>query len=126
MHPNEERLHDIYERIAADIAGVLAMCDDAITFHVPGRTPFSGVHTKADFRDWLGKMEEIAGGTFGEKVVEIIANDEHGVVLLDQWLVRHGRRTDYRAEHIWDFRDGVLMRFRERFGDEEAFNQVWT
>ena len=126
MHPNEQLLRDVYERVSTDAAGVLALCDDAITFHVPGTAPFSGVHTKADFTDWLNKMSEIAAGTFGERTVEIVANDEHGVVLLDHWLERNGARIEYRVEHIWEFRDGVMTRFRERFCNEEAFSRAWS
>ena len=40
-HPNEDILANLYQRFArGELAGVFALCDDAIEFHVPGSTPF--------------------------------------------------------------------------------------
>lgn len=127
MHPNEQFLKELYEKFAkGDVPGFLAMCDDSITFAVPGATPFSGTHSKADFTEWIGKVMEISGGTFGESPVAIIANDEHGVVLLDHWLERDGKRIEYRVDHIWDIKDGKVTKFVERAGSEQEFNRAWS
>jgi ketosteroid isomerase-like protein len=127
QHPAEKLLADLYDKFATgDVNGFLAMCHDDIEFHVPGSVPFSGVHTKATFGDWIGKVMQICGGTFGERPVEIIANDDHGVVILDHWLERDGRRIEYRVDHIWEMRDGKMSRFRERPGNEAEFNAAWS
>jgi ketosteroid isomerase-like protein len=128
VHPSEELLHQAYECFArGDTPAFLALCDDAITFHqVPGTTPFSGTHTKADFADWIGTVMQICGGSFGERPVVIVANDEHGVVDLDHRLERDGRRIEYRVDHIWGIGGGKLTSCVERPGDEDAFNRAWS
>jgi ketosteroid isomerase-like protein len=126
MHPSEKLLTDLYARFATgDMAGVLAMCDDSITFTVPGTTPFSGMHTKATFGDWIGKVMQICAGQFRETAVDIIANDDHGIVVLDHFVGRHGKEQYYRVDHIWGIRNGKLTSFIERPGDEEQFNRIW-
>ena len=77
-HPNEERIAKLYDHFArGEFEKVLAMCSDDITFAVPGTTPFSGIHTKATFKDWIGKVWSISSGTFREVPKQIIANDHH-------------------------------------------------
>ncbi len=126
-HANETvlvRAYDCFSR--GDMPGFLALCEDDIEFHVPGRTPFSGTHTKTDFAEWMGQVMTISGGTFGEKPVDLIANDEHGVAILDHWLERDGKRIEYRTDHIWQFRNGKLSRWEERPGNEAEFNRAWS
>ena len=127
MHPKEQLLQDLYEKFGkGDLDGMLALCTDDITFHIPGATPFSGVHNRAGFLGVVGKVMEISGGSFGEKPYAIIANDEHGVALLEHWLTRDGRRIEYRTDHIWQFRGDKCSRWEERPGDEDAFNRAWS
>lgn len=127
QHPNEARLAQIYSLFATgQFPAVLDMCADDITFTVPGTTPYSGTHTKATFPDWLAKVWSISGGTFREIPYRMIANDDHGVVLLDHYLTRAGRELHYRVNHIWQIRDGVFTGWEEWPGDEEAFNQAWS
>lgn len=126
-HPNEDLLAETYACFSrGDMPGFLALCDDDIKFDVPGRTPFSGIHTKADFAEWIGKVMEISNGTFGERPVHLIANDDHGVAILEHWLERDGRRIEYRTDHIWEFRNGKLSSWQERPGNEEEFNRAWS
>ncbi|MDP9235959.1 MAG: nuclear transport factor 2 family protein [Chloroflexota bacterium] len=127
MHANEMMLRDLYGRFArGDMEGVLALCHDDITFVVPGKTSFSGTHTKATFPVWIGKVMEVCGGDFREEAVDIIANDEHGIVVLDHFVGRAGKRISYRTDHIWGIRGGKCTSFLERPGDEEQFNRAWT
>jgi ketosteroid isomerase-like protein len=126
-HSNETLLTEVYARFArGDIPGFLALCDDSIQFKVPAGTPFSGVHTKADFSEWIGKVMEISKGTFGERPVHLIANDEHGVAILEHCLERDGKRIEYRTDHIWQFRNGKLSGWEERPGNQEEFNRAWS
>src|SRR5688500_6875413 len=99
-HPNEDRLEKLYECFATGAFDqVLAMCYDNITFTVPGETPFSGVHTKTDFKEWIGKVWAISGGTFREVPYGIVANDYRGMVLLTHSLTRDGKEVRYRTVH---------------------------
>lgn len=127
QHPSEKLLAELYERFAkGDIEGVLAMCRDDIKFTVPGKAPLSGVYDKQVFVQLIGLVMQISAGTFGEKLVDIIANDYHGVAVLDQWLERDGKRIEYRTDHIWGIEDGKITSWEERPGNQEEFNRAWS
>jgi ketosteroid isomerase-like protein len=127
VHANEKLLQDAYAAFGrGDIPAYLDMCDDAMTWTVPGTTPFSGTQTKATFMDWIGKVMQICGGKFGETPVLIVANDDHGVVVLDHWMERDGQRHEYRVDHIYDIRNGTFTHFIERPGNETEFNRIWS
>ena len=127
LHPNEEGLSRLYDHFSkGEFESVLKLCSDDITFTVPGHTPFSGVHTKADFTDWIGMVWTISGGTFREVPYRIVANVRAGVVLLLHSLTREGRELRYRTVHVWEIRDGLFTRWEEWPGDEEASTTVWS
>jgi hypothetical protein len=73
---------------------------------VPGAAPVAGSYTKATFPDLVMKVMGISAGTFGEALVDVVANDDHAVVILDQWMVRDGQRIEYRSDHIWGIKNG--------------------
>ncbi len=125
-HPNEERLAALYDLFKkGKFDEVLAMCEDTITFIVPGKTSFSGVHTKSTFGDWVMKIGTISNGTFREVPYNITANDNEGVVLLDHFLIRRGKEYHYRVAHLWGIQNGKFTRWEEWPGDETAFNSSW-
>ncbi len=126
-HRNEDRLARLYDLFATgQFAAVLSMCADDITFTVPGKTPFSGIQTKATFQNWIEQVWSISEGSFREIPYRIIANDQHGVVLLDHYLTRQGREIHYRVSHIWQIRDDLFSAWEEWPGDEDAFTAAWT
>jgi hypothetical protein len=46
---------------------------------------------------------EGSGGTFREEVVDVFANDDHGVLLLLHTFERDGVHREYRTAHIIEF-----------------------
>ena len=122
LHPNEERLSRLYDHFSkGGFESVLKLCTDDITFTVPGHTPFSGVHTKANFAGWISMVWTISGGRFRKVPYWIVANERTGVVLLLHSLTPEGRELRYRIVHLWEIRDGLFTRWEEWPGDEEAF-----
>jgi ketosteroid isomerase-like protein len=126
-HPSEDLLREMYACFArGDIPAYLDHCDDSITFTVPGSTSFSGTHTKATFGDWIGKVMVLCGGQFRENVVDVFANDDHAVVVLDHFVTRDGKDYYYRVDHIYGLKDGKATSFLERPGNEDEFNKIWS
>ena len=55
---------------------------------------------------------EMTGGTFRNEIHDILANDEHGVVLVESSAQRpDGRSWTGRVAHIWHLRDGKSTEF---------------
>ena len=95
-HPTEDRLRRLYASFAGgNLAGFLAGCTDDVTFTVPGDTAGSGVFTKDSFVEWITGVIGMTGGTFREDVLDVFANDEHGVLLLHHTFDRDGRPRAY-------------------------------
>jgi ketosteroid isomerase-like protein len=125
-HPNEESLRELYATFArGDLEGFLAGCTDAVTFTVPGDTPGSGRFTKSTFVDWITGVLGQTGGTFREDVLDVFANDDHGILLLHHSFQRDGKPRDYNTAHIVTFRDGLIQTWEERPGSLDEFEDAW-
>ena len=125
-HPNEDRLRDLYAIFAkGDLQGFLDGCTDDVTFHIPGRTPGSGVFTKAAFPEWITGVLGATGGTFQEHVLDVYANDDHGVLLLHHEFDRDNVHRSYETAHACILRDGRIARWEERPGSLAEFEAAW-
>jgi len=125
-HPNEDRLRDLYAKFAAgDIEGFLSGCTGDATFTVPGQAAVSGEFTKATFVDMIGPVIERSGGTFQEDVLDVFANDEHGVVLLLHRFEREGLLREYRTAHVVDLKNGAIASWMEHPGSVREFEDAW-
>ena len=125
-HPNEDRLRALYAAFAkGDLQAFLDGCTDDVTFTVPGDTPGSGTFTKATFMDWITGVLGQTGGTFQEHVLDVFANDEHGVLLLVHSFDRGGAHYEYQTAHLVAFRDGKIARWTEHPGSMREFEAAW-
>ena len=125
-HPNEDRLRALYATFAkGDLPGFLAGCTDDVTFHVPGNTSQSGTFTKASFVDWITSVMGATGGTFREDVLDVFANNEHGVLLLHHEFDRANGHRAYETTHVVEFRDGQISAWREHPGSLSEFEAAW-
>lgn len=125
-HPHEETLRTVYDAFAkGDIETVMGLYTDDIQFHVSGRSPVSGSYSgKDEVLGLYGKMVELSGGTFRVEALDILANDEHGVVLTMERGQRDGKTLENRAVHVWEMRDGKCAQFRGY--NEEIWDEFWS
>jgi ketosteroid isomerase-like protein len=125
-HPNETTLRDLYAVFAkGDIPGFLDGCTDDVSFSVPGAAAVSGEFSKDTFGELLAPVMERSAGTFQEDVLDVFANDEHGVLLLFHHFERDGAPQAYRTAHIIGFRDGKIASWEEHPGSMAEFEAAW-
>ena len=125
-HPNEDRLRALYATFAkGDLPGFLDGCTDDVTFTVPGNTPASGVFRKDTFIEWISGVLGQTGGTFQEHVLDVFANDEHGILLLHHEFDRDGAHREYDTAHACQLRDGRISAWEERPGSLREFEEAW-
>jgi ketosteroid isomerase-like protein len=125
-HPNEAMLRAAYAAFArGEFDGFLEHCTDDVTFVVPGSLPLSRTYTKATFMDLVGFVGSVAGTTFREDIVECVANDDHGVLVLDHSFERDGRPVGYRTDHLVTLRGGKIASWLERPGSLPEFEAAW-
>jgi ketosteroid isomerase-like protein len=118
MHPNEELVRAGYESfVTGDMTAVANLLDPDVVWHVAGASPLAG-----DYKGHEGvfgfftKVVEMTGGTIRIGAREILASDDHAVVLTtttatrgDRVLDDHGvavfRIVDGKAVEVWAFAD---------------------
>jgi len=125
-HANEDTLRTVYEAFAkGDVATVMGLFTDDIKYHISGRSLVSGDYSgKDEVLGFFGKLMGLSGGTFQVEVLDILANDEHGVALTMERGQRDGKTLENRAVHVWDIRDGKCARFRGY--NEEGWDEFWS
>ncbi|MGZ8566532.1 MAG: nuclear transport factor 2 family protein [Actinomycetota bacterium] len=107
-HPNAEALRKGYAAFAAgDMATVSSLFADGITWHQAGNGPLSGDSVGKDaVFGVFAKLAELTAGTFRQQIHDLLANDEHAVVLVEQWWEQpHPFRS--KSVHVWHMKDGI-------------------
>ena len=127
MHPSEELLAELYGCFArGDMPAMLAMCDDDITFEVPGTTSFSGTHTKATFiDDWISKVMESAPASSARPQS---SSSRTTPTASPSWIIGSnatGKASSTASTTSGTSGDGKFTRFLERPGNEDEFNRAW-
>jgi ketosteroid isomerase-like protein len=118
MHPNEELVRAGYESfVTGDMTAVANLLDPDVVWHVAGASPLAG-----DYKGHEGvfgfftKVVEMTQGTIRIGAREILASEDHAVVLTtttatrgDRVLDDHGvavfRIVDGKAVEVWAFAD---------------------
>ena len=101
-HANVARARRGYEAFAdSDMATVGELMADDIVWHVVGTSPLAGDYKGKDaVFGFFGSLMQLTEGTFKLEVHDILANDEHSVILVNQTAQRGGEKLDSRAVHI--------------------------
>jgi ketosteroid isomerase-like protein len=95
-HPNVARIRGLFGAFqTGDVPAIRAALAPDATWHFPGRHgALAGRHTGHEaILGFLGRVVALTDGTFGLDVEDVLANDDHGVVLFRG----HGRRPDGRT-----------------------------
>jgi ketosteroid isomerase-like protein len=126
-HPLEAIIREAYAAFGrGDVDGYLRACTSDFTFNIPGQSAISGTfHGKEGIYDLARKAMEFTGGTFDELVEDVLANDQHAVVLARHRFTRDGQVREYRTAHVYEIRDGKPARCFEQPRDYAAFEDAW-
>ena len=121
-----ERIDATYKAFAAgDLPGVLAQCDDSLTFIVPGTVPISGEYTKTTFIDLVTAVMTTTAGTFREEIIDILEGEQFVGVWLDHNFTRGGEDLHYRVMHLWGLGPNGFTSWREIPEDLRLFEYAW-
>ena len=110
-----------------NIPAVFAVFDAGITWHVPGRSPLSGVYSGHDqIGSFFRRTMELSGGAFSIVVHNVLAEDDLVVALVTVNAQRNGVSASFSEVHVWQMRNGKVTEFREYQGDEHREDQFWS
>lgn len=69
---------------------------------------------------------ELTGGTYRIELHDVLANDEHAVVLAEAHAERGGRVLDDRGVDVLHIVDGKVTEFWNNPGDQYAVDEFWA
>jgi ketosteroid isomerase-like protein len=109
-HPNEELIRKGFDAFSSgDMATLNELFADDIVWHAPGRNQLSGDHRgKEEVFATFQKLFELTGGTFKVEIHDVLANDEHVVVLAHATAERDGKKLDDRGVQIFHVAGGKV------------------
>jgi ketosteroid isomerase-like protein len=129
-HPNATIVRKLLEALPADMETVDALTADDIIWRSAGRTAFSGEYRgKGHLFDHFATIGRMLGSADVEHRVDmhdVLANDEHTVVL---WT-RHARRgtesLDVDGVGVFHLRDGKISEWWVVHADQHAFDEFFS
>jgi ketosteroid isomerase-like protein len=112
-HPNEDLLRRGYEAFGlGDIETVMALFADDIVWHVGGSNQLAGDYRgHEEVMGFFGRLMDVSGGTFRLDVHDVLANDEHGTVLVTAYGNHEGKTLAAREVNIWHLAGGKATEF---------------
>jgi ketosteroid isomerase-like protein len=128
-HENAQLLRAAYDGFArGDLEPLLDSLADDIAWEDSTLGPLAGNYVgKEQVLGLFGRMMEVYGGTSQLEVVDILANDDRGVVLTREQGTTSGEHLKWTGVHLWEFRGGQCARFTaynngeyQRFWSERA------
>ena len=127
-HPNEELLRRGYDAFSTgDMATLGDLFSDDIAWHIPGRSPLAGDYNgKERVFGLFSQLLELSEGTFRVEIHDVLASDEHGVVLAKVRGQRGGKTLEGNDVHVWHLRDGKAVEFWGHSGDQYAVDEFWS
>jgi hypothetical protein len=83
MHPNEKLIRGLYEAFHSnDMSGIDERFANDVVWHAPGRARNSGTRRgKQELFEVMGDLAQVTGGTLRGEIHDVLANDDHVVVL---------------------------------------------
>jgi len=127
-HPNVGLLRRGYEAFAkGDMATLTELIDENVVWHVSGRSPLAGEYKgrNAVFA-WFGQIAEASGGTFHIEIHDILANDEHAVVLNRATASRQGKQLDSLDTDVYHIRNGKVVEAWTTSQDPYLNDAFWS
>jgi hypothetical protein len=117
-----------YEAFAAgDMATLNDLMADDIVWHFPGDNILSGDYVgKEAVFGMFARLAQETGGTFRNEVHDLLANDDHGVALINQYAERNGETLEGRSVHVSHWKDGKLSEFWSMQEDQAAADAFFS
>jgi ketosteroid isomerase-like protein len=113
----------IATRNREDFAACLA---PNVVLHVPGSTLISGTFRGFDeVMEALARVSEMSGESLRIRLHDVLANDQHGIVMYDVSAQRDGKDIGYSHIDIYHFTDGRISEISGFPSDGQAFNRLY-
>jgi len=127
-HPNIELARRGYDAFAkGDLATLAELIADDSAWHVQGVGHLSGTYRgQEEIFGFFGRLAAETGGTFRLDVHDVLANDEHVVVLCMLSASRGNKSIEVPVANVTHMRDGKITGFWTSTTDPQASIDFWA
>jgi uncharacterized protein len=125
-HPNEEVARSATEALSkGDIEGFLSHHADDVVVHFPGRGPMAGDYRGKDgVRQLFQKQMQILDSPPEIESHDIVANDEHTVVLNKVRATRGGTLLEQNQVVVIHIKGGKIAEVWLQFSEQQAMDEM--
>ncbi|MHB1576430.1 MAG: nuclear transport factor 2 family protein [Candidatus Dormibacteria bacterium] len=125
---NAEKVRQVYEAFTkGDLETVAKLFDPDIRWHVTGRSQLAGTHSGQDeVFAFFGKLAELTAGTFTVEIHDLLASEDHVVVLARESSSRADRHLDDDEAHVWHLKNGLVTEFWGCPRDPYEVDAFWS
>ncbi len=125
-HPNEEVARSATETLSkGDIEGFIELHTEDAVVHFPGRGPLAGDYRGKDgLVQLFQKQMQMLDAPPEIENHDILANDDHVVVLNNTRGTRGGQTLEQQQVVVMHIRDGKIAEVWLQFSDQQAMDEM--
>ncbi len=127
-HPNVGLVRKGYDAFAkGDMATLSELFSEDAVWRVAGDSPFAGEHRGRDaVFAMFARSTELTGGTLRMELHDVLANDEHAVVLFRETASRQGKQLDMLHTAVYHVSNGKVTETWTFPYDQRASDEFWS
>ena len=125
---NEALVRQIFDAFARKQGFSLRDCfaEDAV-WHVPGESVMAGTYRgRSEIFRFLTRLPKLTDGTYGSRLIDVLASDERAAALYRAFGEREGRSLDIDQLLLFTIRDGLVTEVLALPNDPAAFEEFWA
>jgi uncharacterized protein len=125
---NGDLIRSGYEAFSnGDMETIANLFAPDIRWSVSGRNVISGTYNGQDETfAFFGKIMELTDGTFAVAVHDLLASDDHVVVLAKESASRNGKSLESDDVHVWHIADGKAVEYWAISKDQHEVDKFWA
>jgi len=125
---NAELVRRGYEAFSkGDMDTIAKIFSPDIRWYVSGNSQISGTYNgQEEAFAFFGRLMELSDGTFSVSIHDLLASDDHVVVLASESATRNGKNLVSDDAHVWHVADGKAVEFWGIAKDQAAVEEFWA
>jgi hypothetical protein len=127
-HDNGELIRSGYEAFSkGDMETIAKIFGPDIRWNISGRNRISGTYNgQEETFAFFGRLMELTDGTFTVAVHDLLATDDHVVVLVKESARREGKSLESDDVHVWHLANGKAVEFWGISRDQHEVDEFWA
>lgn len=124
-HLNTQHLRDAYHAVSqGDLRPMLALLDEDAIWTDSTLGPLAGSYRNGEVPRFFAGMMEVYHGTLRVEIADIVADDDHGIVLTRESGAVDGEQVSWTSVHVYSFARGRVRGFTN-YGSAE-YQRFWA